>query len=98
MDRFQNIRTYKCRQEFWFIRFPVFGSRRVLKHWWYMLIPPLNFIYAFVCFFYFITSPLRWYLYESRMKKIRKHAYDIEDTDSIYRLIRNRRWYWGVCE
>lgn len=95
---FKTLERTSVDKNFGLLDFLFFGSRRVLKLWWYMLIPLFNFVYAFVWLFYFITFPLRWYLYESRMKKLREHAYDIEDTDSCFRLIRNRRGYWGVCE
>lgn len=42
--------------------------------------------------------PFRWYISASQLKKLRKNAFDIEDTFSYFRLIRNVNGDIGLCE
>lgn len=95
---FKALERVSIDKNFGLIDFLFFGSRKILKYWWYLIIPFLNAIYAFIWFFYFVTFPIRWYMHYSQTKELRNNAYDIEDTACNFRLIRNRRGYIGLCE
>lgn len=78
--------------------FLFWGSREFEKKWWFMLIPILNGMYAIVFLFVLITIPVRLCIHIEQTKKLRKNAYDIEDTCNQYRLIRNMKGDIGLCE
>lgn len=85
-------------EDFGLFDFLFWGSRYNEKHWWWIFIPLLNFVYAFVFVVTIITIPLRWSISASQLRKLRKNAYDIEDTFSDFRIIRNINGDIGLCE
>ena len=85
-------------EKFGLFDFIFWGSREMLKDWWWVFIPILNFVYLFVFLIVFLTIPLRCYINASQLRTLRKNAYDIEDTYSDFRLIRNSSGDIGLCE
>lgn len=81
-----------------FLDFLIFGNRWVHKNFWWLMIPPLTIVPAISGLFSFISMPLRWYINGAQLKKLRSNAYDIEDTNSYFRLIRNENGNIGLCE
>ena len=66
--------------------------------WWWILIPGLNVIPALYIAFMIVTSPIRLLIIAFQKSKLRKNAYDIEDTTtSLARLIRNKKGDIGLC-
>ena len=85
-------------EKFGLFDFLFYGSRWTHKRSWWVIIPLLNAYLVIACMFAWITIPLRWYINSSQLRKLRKNAYDIEDTYSTFRLIRNVNGYLGLCE
>ena len=85
-------------ENFGLFSFVFWGSRYAEKHWWWILIPLLNFVYILGLLFAWITAPTRVYINSKQLRELRKNAYDIEDTYSLYRLIRDVNGNIGLCE
>lgn len=85
-------------ENFGLLSFIFWGTREIEKKWWWVLIPILNFIYLLAFLIAFITFPLRCFINSNQLRKLRKNAYDIEDTCSLYRLIRDVNGNIGLCE
>lgn len=81
-------------EKFGLFDFIFLGSRFICKYWWLYWLPILNIAIILV----WITIPLRLYINSSQLRKLRKNAYDIEDTYSDFRLIRNVSGDIGLCE
>ena len=64
--------------------------------WWWILIPGLNVIPGLYYVFMIVTSPIRLLIIAFQKSKLRKNAYDIEDTTSLARLIRNKNGDIGL--
>lgn len=85
-------------EKFGLLDFLLFGSRWVLKHGWWLLIPPLSFVIAISVSSACISMPIRWYIHYNQLKRLRLNAYDIEYTYSDFRLIRNVSGDIGLCK
>lgn len=85
-------------EKFGKFEFLFFGSRWVYKRAWWALIPPLNGLLMISILSAWISMPFRWYLSSKQLKQLRLNAYDIEDTLSNFRLIRNFNGDIGLCE
>lgn len=85
-------------EKFGLFDFIFWGSRYANKHWWWSFIPLLNISLILAIVITWITIPLRLYINSSQLRKLRKNAYDIEDTYSDFRLIRNASGDIGLCE
>lgn len=85
-------------ENFGLFSFIFWGSREIEKKWWWVFIPVLNFMYLLAFLIAFITFPLRCFINANQLRKLRKNAYDIEDTCSLYRLIRDVNGNIGLCE
>lgn len=95
---FKSLERASDDKDFDLFSFIIFGSRFVSKRWWWLFIPLLN---LYICFFILlavITFPLRLYINSSQLRRLIKNVYDIEDTNSPFRLIRNRRGDIGLCK
>ncbi|MBQ8364674.1 MAG: hypothetical protein IJX41_02150 [Bacteroidaceae bacterium] len=85
-------------ENFGLLSFIFWGTRDLEKRKWWGIIPILNLIYLPGFLISFITFPLRCFINASQLRKLRKNAYDIEDTYSDFRLIRNASGDIGLCE
>ncbi|MEE0985621.1 MAG: hypothetical protein UH687_08350 [Bacteroidaceae bacterium] len=66
--------------------------------WYELFIPGWNILKATQCVILWILSPLRFGIVITRMRKLSKNAYDIENVNSLYRIIRNKAGDLGLCE
>ena len=85
-------------EEFGLFEFMFMGTRYINKHWWWIFIPFLNISLILGVVITWISIPIRLYVNASQLRKLRKNAYDIEDTSFDFRLIRNVRGDLGLCE
>lgn len=85
-------------ENYGFLDFLIIGNRWVHKNIWWLIIPPFTIVIGICGFFSLISMPLRWYINGAQLKKLRSNAYDIEDTNSYFRLIRNENGNIGLCE
>lgn len=85
-------------EKFELFDFLFFGSRWVKKRAWWVFVPPLNGLIAISILSALISMPIRWYISSNQLRWLRKNAYDIEDTCSLYRLIRDVNGNIGLCE
>lgn len=84
--------------EFGLFDFLLFGTRTAEERWWFAFVPGLNLLLFIWLVFTLSTFPIRWYINASQLKKLRRNAYDIEDTYFLYRLIRGVNGDIGLCE
>lgn len=95
---FKTLERISKDDDFGIYDFIFWGTRSIYEKWWWIFIPILNFIYLFAFIISFITFPLRCFINANQLKKLRRNAYDIEDTCSLYRLIRDVNGNIGLCE
>lgn len=84
-------------KDFSFVDFMLWGSPDFLKLWWWLIIPGLNFIYAIAFVIAIITIPVRVIILIVHRKKMKKYAYDIEQTTLKYKLIQSKSSKLGLC-
>lgn len=85
-------------EKFGLFEFLFYGSRWVEKRAWWAIVPPLNGLIAISLLSAWISMPIRWYISSNQLRRLRQNAYDIEDTYSDFRLIRNVSGDIGLCE
>lgn len=92
------VRDDSCDPDFGVGSFIFFGNRH-LKNlgWWWFLIPGLNVMPGIAYIVMLVTSPIRLLIINSQMSKLKKNAYDIENTARYLRLIRNKNGDLGLC-
>lgn len=95
---FKTLERDDIDEKFGLFEFIFYNNRECEEKWWYIFIPLLNFIYGFYLAVVLITTPIRIYIHINQTNKLRKYAYDIEDTWNKYRLIRSINGDLGLCE
>lgn len=85
-------------EKFGLFDFIFYGSREMVKYWWWVFIPLLNVVYVVVLLLAWITIPIRLAILYVQLEQLKQNAYDIEDTVSEFRLIRNMNGDLGLCQ
>lgn len=73
-----------------------YASRWMLKHWWWSLIPLLNVYILFLLLFIGFSFPIRLVILIIQLLGTSK-IYDIEDTTTEYKIVRDKSGLMGVC-
>lgn len=95
---FKALERDDVNEKFGLFEFLFWGSPWVEKRAWWLLVPPLNGLIMISILSAWISMPIRWYISSNQLRRLRQNAYDIEDTSSDFRLIRNVSGDIGLCE